>query len=40
MKFAMTVTVKAMDIQRWICRTDLFQSNVTSSEYAPDLEYS
>ena len=28
----MTVTVKAMDSQRWICRTQLFQFNGTSSE--------
>src|SRR5580765_1251514 len=32
MKLAMTVTVKAMDSQRWICRIHLFQSNGTSSE--------
>src|SRR5215475_2216122 len=29
-KLAMTVTVKAMDTQRWICRTHLFQFTVTS----------
>jgi hypothetical protein len=28
----MTVTVKAMDSQRWICRTQLFQLNETSCE--------
>jgi hypothetical protein len=28
----MTATVKAMDSQRWVCRTHLFQFNVTSSE--------
>src|SRR3990172_8650982 len=28
----MTVTVKAMDSQRWVCRTQLFQFNETSSE--------
>jgi hypothetical protein len=28
---AMTVTVKAMDTQRWICRIHLFQFNGTSS---------
>jgi hypothetical protein len=28
----MTVTVKAMDTQRWICRIHLFQFNGTSSE--------
>ena len=27
MKLAMTVTVKAMDTQRWICRIQLFQFN-------------
>jgi hypothetical protein len=27
MKLAMTVSVKAMDSQRWICRTHLFQFN-------------
>src|SRR6267378_2977615 len=27
----MTATVKAMDNQRWVCRTHLFQFNVTSS---------
>ena len=28
----MTATVKAMDSQRWVCRTHLFQFNGTSSE--------
>jgi hypothetical protein len=28
----MTATVKAMDSQRWVCRTHLFQFNVTSCE--------
>lgn len=27
----MTATVKAMDSQRWVCRTHLFQFNGTSS---------
>ena len=31
----MTATVKAMDSQRWICRTHLFQFNGTSSEDEP-----
>src|SRR5262245_5865079 len=31
-KLAMTVTVKAMDTQRWICRIHLFQFNGTASE--------
>ena len=37
-KLAMTVTVKAMDSQRWICRTHLFQSNGTSSEDEPEAD--
>jgi hypothetical protein len=32
----MTATVKAMDSQRWVCRTHLFQFNVTSSEDEPE----
>src|SRR5262249_49679775 len=32
---AMTAAVKAMDIQRWLCRTHLFQFIGTSSDYAP-----
>ena len=28
----MTVTVKAMDSQRWICRTHVFQFNGTSPD--------
>jgi hypothetical protein len=28
----MTATVKTTDSQRWVCRTHLFQFNVTSSE--------
>jgi hypothetical protein len=35
MKLAITVTVKAMDTQRWVWRTDLFQFNGTSSEDVP-----
>lgn len=31
----MTATVKAMDSQRWVCRTHLFQFNGTSSEVSP-----
>src|SRR6266480_6282934 len=31
----MTVTVKAIDSQRWICLTHVFQLNVTSSEGEP-----
>jgi hypothetical protein len=31
-KLAMTVTVKAMDTHRWICRIQLFQFNATSTE--------
>src|SRR5258706_13679697 len=34
-KLAMTATVKAMDIQRWICRTHSFQFTGTSSEDEP-----
>ena len=34
-KLAMTATVKAIDTQRWICRTQLFQFNGTSSENEP-----
>jgi hypothetical protein len=33
-KLAMTVTVKAMDSQRWLCRIQLFQFNAISSEDA------
>jgi hypothetical protein len=29
-KLAMTVAVKAIDTQRWICRIDVFQFNGTS----------
>jgi hypothetical protein len=29
-KLAMTVIVKTMDTQRWVCRTELFQFNGTS----------
>ena len=29
-KLAMTVAVKAIDSQRWICRIDVFQFNETS----------
>src|SRR5437764_526721 len=36
MKFAMTVTVKAMDTHRWIWRIQLFQFNGTSPEYEPE----
>src|ERR1700757_5249661 len=32
MPLTMTTTVKAMDSQRWVCRTHLFQFNPTSSE--------
>ena len=35
----MTATVKAMDSQRWVCRTHLFQFNVTSSEDEREAEY-
>src|SRR5262245_2793345 len=31
-RFTKTATVKAMDSQRWICRTYLFKFNETSSE--------
>src|SRR3977135_3738373 len=31
----MTATVNAMDSQRWVCRTHLFQFNMTSSEDVP-----
>src|SRR5262249_20073259 len=34
----MTVTVKAMDTQRWICRIHLFQFNGTSSEDEPEAD--
>src|SRR5229473_2220119 len=34
----MTATVKAMDSQRWVCRTHLFQFNVTSSEDEPEAD--
>src|SRR4051794_5006801 len=34
-KLAMTATVKAIDSQRWICRTHVFQFNGTSSEDEP-----
>ena len=34
----MTVTVKAMDSQRWVCRTHLFQFNGTSSEDEPEAD--
>src|ERR1700676_3275239 len=33
-----TATVKAMDSQRWICRTHLFQFNGTSSEDEPEAD--
>jgi hypothetical protein len=36
-KLAMTVSVKAMDSQRWICRIHVFQFNETSSEDEPKL---
>jgi hypothetical protein len=31
-RLMMTATVRAMDSQRWVCRTHLFQFTVTSSE--------
>src|ERR1041385_8801604 len=34
-KLGMTVNVKAMDSQRWVCRSHLFQFNGTSSEDEP-----
>ena len=34
----MTATVKAMDSQRCVCRTHLFQFNVTSSEDEPEAD--
>src|SRR5262245_26056778 len=34
----MTVTVKAMDSQRWICRTHWFQFKGTSSEDEPNAD--
>src|SRR6266852_4294263 len=34
-KLAMTVTVKAMDSQRWVCRTHSFHFTGTSSEDEP-----
>jgi hypothetical protein len=34
----MTATVKAMDSQRWVCRTHLFQFNGTSSEDEPEAD--
>jgi hypothetical protein len=34
----MTATVKAMDSQRWVCRTHLFQFKVTSSEDEPEAD--
>src|ERR1700737_4175332 len=34
----MTATVKAMDSQRSVCRTHLFQFNVTSSEDEPEAD--
>src|SRR5438876_1744619 len=34
-KFAMTVTVKAMESQRWVCRTHSFQFTGTSPEDEP-----
>jgi hypothetical protein len=36
----MTATVKAMDSQRWVCRTHLFQFNGTSSEDEPEADRS
>ena len=36
-KLAMTVSVKAMDSQRWICQIHVFQVNETSSEDEPKL---
>jgi len=33
-----TATEKAMDSQRWVCRTHLFQFNVTSFEDQPDAD--
>src|SRR5262252_3277164 len=38
MKLAMTVTVNAMDTQRWICRIQLFQFNWTSCESEPEAD--
>jgi hypothetical protein len=35
MKLAMTVTVNAIETQRWICRIDLLQFNGTSSYHLP-----
>src|SRR5258708_30105391 len=32
MKMAMTIAVKAMDSQRWVCRIHMFQFNGTSSD--------
>src|SRR6266853_6318804 len=34
----MTATVKAMDSQRWVCRTHLFQFNGTSCEDEPEAD--
>jgi hypothetical protein len=30
MKLAMTVSVKTIDVQRWVCRTSPFESKKTS----------
>src|SRR5258708_33592898 len=35
MKMAMTIAVKAMDSQRWVCRIHMFQFNGTSSDDKP-----
>jgi hypothetical protein len=37
-KLAMTVTVKAMDSQRWVCRIQWFQFNGVSSEHEPEVD--
>src|SRR5262245_56137564 len=35
----MTVTVKAMDTQRWVCRTHLLQYNGTSPQDEPEADW-
>jgi len=37
-KLTITPTVKAMDSQRWVCRTHLFQFNGTSSDDGPQAD--